>query len=402
MKKRENDNKYRVDKATAEELEQMNRELNDALGTKGRERASDRKQPSRMKELKRSRIRSRLAAPLIVLGVLVLLLGGAAGTGLFLLHKGKTDLLAHQSVEGVDVTAPADAVVEENGRRVTWQGRQYVRNENIITLLFLGVDRKSEETARLIPGENGQADTIVVGALDVETGRLRLLNISRDAMTDIDLYNEDGAYVSTERMQICLSYAYGSSDVSGCENTAKAVSRLLYGMPVDAYASITVPAIRALNDAIGGVEVVVLEDMSDRDPALAEGEKVILAGEQVNLYLISRDWYSTDANNARMARQKQYAAGFINKVFTVARRDPSIVLTLYEAARANLTTDLKVSGMLYLVRRAMNTSFSEEDILTVPGEIVRGTTAFGEEHAEYNVDDEALYSMILELFYTQV
>jgi hypothetical protein len=41
-------------------------------------------------------------------------------------------------------------------------------------------------------------------------------------------------------------------------------------------------------------------------------------------------------------------------------------------------------------------NFTEESFQTIPGEVVPGA-----EHAEYHVDDEALYQMILDTFYVK-
>ncbi len=385
-----------------EELDQLNRELGEVLGISGADASSTEPVSSQMAQLKKERRRSLFFVPAIVLGVLILIAAGAAAGVYGLYSAGRKSLLTHKAEEGVEITAPEDATVEENGNLVTWKGKKYKRNENIVAILGLGIDKKTEGMEAMIPGEAGQSDTIIVGALDVETGNLDLINISRDSMADIDLYNENGEYSATERMQICLAYAYGDGKEKSCENARKAVSRLLYGIPIDAYFSITVPAIGALNDSIGGVEVEVLEDLSSADPALTKGARVQLKGEQVRTYVISRDWFDVEANNGRMMRQRQYMAAFMRKAIGLMRQNISTVLTIYEAVRANMVTDLSLSRMVYLARLAMTKDFSEQNILTVPGTIEKGTAAFGEEHAEYTVDEEALYQIILDVFYQEV
>ena len=385
-----------------EELDQLNRELGEVLGVSGEKASSSEPVSSQMAQLKKERRRSLFFVPAIVLCVLLLLAGGAAAAVYGLYSTGRKSLLAHNQEEGVEISAPEDAKVEENGKIVTWKGKKYERNENIVAILGLGIDKKTEGMENMIPGEAGQSDTIIVGALDVETGDLNLINISRDTMADIDLYNENGEYSATERMQICLAYAYGDGREKSCENARKAISRLLYGIPIDAYFSITVPAIGALNDSIGGVEVEVLEDLSDADPALTKGARVLLTGDQVRTYVISRDWFDVEANNGRMMRQRQYMAAFMDKAIGLMRQNLSTVLTIYEAVRANMVTDLNLSRMVYLARLAMTKDFSDQNIITVPGTIEKGTAAFGEEHAEFTADEEALYQIILDVFYNEV
>ena len=231
---------------------------------------------------------------------------------------------------------------------------------------------------------------------------MTLINISRDSIVDVDLYNTNGEYVGTEPLQICLAHAYGDGHETSCQNMIKSVSRLMYGMPIDAYGSITVPAISVLNDALGGVEVTVLEDLGSGTSAMKKGEHITLMGKQVNTYVISRDQYSEAANNSRMARQRQYLISFINKAFAQIRKDPTTVFTLYDAVRSYITSDLSVARLTYLATLAMDGKFREQDIRTVPGNITLSTGIDGIEHAEYHVDDEALYQIILDVYYTEV
>ena len=201
-------------------------------------------------------------------------------------------------------------------------------------------------------------------------------------------------------MQLCLAYAYGDGKESSCENTKKSVSRLLYGMPVDAYAAIDLPAISVLNDAIGGVEVDVLEDLSNLDPALTEGAHVLLQGSQAETYVRSRDAEGPDApvdsNNARMARQKQYLTNFISKTLSAAKKDITVPLTLYQAITSYMVTDIDASEVTYLASLVLQGGFGDQDIINVPGEV-----QMGEEFAEYHVDEKGLYEIILDVFYTE-
>lgn len=337
----------------------------------------------------------------VFLLVLAIIAAGAF-SGLALLRwQGQRRMNTAEFADGIEITAPEEAEISSEGR-IKYNGRYYVRNEDIISILGMGVDQDEDAEARqiageLLPGEQGQADTIVVVALNKKTGKLDLINISRDSMADVDVYNMDDEYVGTEEMQICLAYAYGANEDESCANMVRAVSRLMYGIPINAYAAIDMPAIAVLNDAIGGVEVTVLEDLSTRDPELTEGAVVTLDGSQARTYVRSRDQVSVEANNARMQRQRQYAMAFLRKVLSKAKENISIVLTLYQAVKDYMTTDIDLSQALYLANIAMKGDASGLDIVTVPGEV-----AMGEKYAEYHVDDGALYEILLDVFYVEV
>lgn len=344
--------------------------------------------------LRRRRRRRRVTVFLLVI---CLIAGAVIGVPYSLRESGRKSLMEHANTEGI--RAPETAEIKADGRVVIYDGHYYLRNEDVVSIVCLGVDRdesREEMAQQLVAGEQGQADTIFVAALDTSTGKFTLINISRDSMIDVDLYNVEGGYAGVEEMQICLAYAYGDGAHKSCENTEKSVSRLLYGMPMDAYVSIGIPAISVLNDAVGGVTVTVLEDLSSRDPALVKGASVTLNGDQARTYVRSRDYVSTEANNTRMQRQRQYLTAFIRKVFASARRNISVILSLYQAAQTYMTTNLNIPRVVYLASLAMTTDFSERSIITVPG-----TAEMGETNVEFRVDEEALYRIILDVYYRE-
>ena len=335
---------------------------------------------------------------IVVLSILVLLVGGGAAGYYIMLRVGRNSLAEHIDAD-VAATAPEDAVVADGGELITWNGKNYQKRDDIINILCMGVDRNAplptdgDEDGGLA----GQADTLFLAVLNKETGALRLLNISRDSMIDVDAFNEKGEFVETREMQICLAYAYGSSVEASALNEVKSVSRLMYGVPIDAYAVMDLPGIRILNDAIGGVEVTVLEDLTSRDPALKEGESVLLSGQQAEIYVRSRDHAELDSNNQRMARQRQYASAFLRKAYSRIREDLNVALTLYQTVEAYSNTSFRLSQVVYLASLASKVDFSEQDIVTIPGEVT-----MGQEFAEYHVDDEALFEIILDTYYQEV
>ena len=383
-------------------VRRMNANLNEILGSEVTKTAASQRTQSQMKALKRERRRRRVSVPLILLCVLALLAGGGYGGYQYLKKSGRESLLEHTQAEGVEITVPEDAELIDDGETVIYQGKTYKRNNDIVSILALGVDEKSASPEEHAIGESGQADTIFIAALDTYSGELTLINISRDSIVDVDQYSEDGVWVGTESMQVCLAYAYGDGGKTSCENTIKSVSRLMYGMPIDAYGSITVPAISVLNDALGGVEVTALDDIGSRDGDIKKGQTVTLTGEQVRSYVISRDLYDETANNARMARQRQYLIAFVNKALSRIRSNPGTVFTLYDAVRSYMTTDLTPAKLTYLASLVMNGQFREQDIRTVPGEITVETGIDGEQHAAYHVNDKELYQIILDVYYTEV
>lgn len=340
----------------------------------------------------------------IKIGLLILLLLVLFGVITFLIMEllGRKAMHA-PSQEETAITAPEveDVVVENDGEYIAYKGEKYVYNENITSVLCMGVDKYNIDQDEIVIGNGGQADMLMLAIMDTESGKVKLWNISRDSMTDVDVYNVDGEYVRTERMQACLAFAYGDGKHGSCENTVKAVSRLLYGMPIQSYAVLDMEAIQPLNDALGGVEVTIHEE--DILPAhFVPGTTVLLKGKDVKSYVQSRrtelPGEPIDSNNNRMARQRQYMMNFIQKAMQKTKEDISTPLNLYNIVKKNnhIITNLDTSKIAYLTTKLMKVDFAEDSFQTIPGEVVAGA-----EHAEYHVDDEKLYEMILDTFYVK-
>ena len=343
--------------------------------------------------------KKRLKWVLMILVLILLLL-----VVLFLALKvlGENAMLGRKD-EAVEMTAPEqeNIILEDEGETITYKGETYLYNENVTAVLCMGIDREDIEGNVSTIGQSGQADMLMLAILDTENGNVNLWNISRDSMTDVDIYNVDGDYIRTENLQACLAYAYGDGQKTSCENTVRAVSRLLYGMPIQSYAAIDLDAIRPLNDAVGGVEVMIHEE-DILPPRFKPGTTVLLQGDDVEAYVRSRRTEQPDepidTNNNRMARQRQYMMIFIQKALHMTKEDLTTPVKLFNIAMEDdhMITNLNMQKVAYLTTVFSKVNFTEESFQTVPGEVVAG-----EEYAEYHVDDEALYQMILDTFYVK-
>lgn len=353
-----------------------------------------RKKSSRKQKAPRKK-RGPLIAVLIIFGILVLLLATAVGAYFYLNKKGEAQLKKNQSI--ASITAPEEATSEDDGKTIVYNGAKYKYNEDNINILFMGVDRDMQDTGEKVIGENGQADVLIWAALDSKTGHLSLINISRDAMVDVNKYNVEDKYLGTDKMQLCLAYSYGDGKEKSCENTLQSVSRLMYGMPVNAYIAIDYSAIAPLNDAIGGVTVNVLEDLTQSDSSLKAGETVTLHGEQAQTYVRSRNTEVLDSNNQRMERQKQYIDAFLQQAISQTKKNLTLPVTLYNDVSDYMVTNISASEVTHLATLMIQNGVSGGDILTVPGEVTQGDV-----YAEFNPDDKELYKLILSVFYKEI
>lgn len=276
---------------------------------------------------------------------------------------------------------------------ITYEGQKYKLNTDLTTILFLGVD-KSGTAAEVkgVTGHNGQSDTIILFVMNNVDKTTTLIEVSRDSMAEIKLYNYDGKYVATETAQITLQYAYGDGGNRSCQLTKDAVSKLLNNISIRSYLALTMEGIMKITDLVGGVEIMVPEDYTYIDPAFVAGTTIKLTGEQAEKYVRYRDISVTGSNDQRMERQTQFLKAMVSQLKQMSKVQQNIYSSLMGGADDYIITDMSADEMQTLSDYEMS-----DDILKVPGETVEG-----EEHDEYLVNNAELYRLLLKVFYKSV
>ncbi|MCM1173550.1 MAG: LCP family protein [Blautia sp.] len=349
---------------------------------------------------KKRRIRRLTACAGILLAVFLF-----AGASLLLVGAIGHSRLKQVSAEQPELAEAAEAETPTEEEAESWQegwikyqGRTYAYNEDILTFLFMGIDKREGIVREVAEGtDGGQADALFLLVLDPHSRKASVIGINRNTMTEIDIYNEEGAYVDTVTAQIAVQHGFGNGVEKSCEYQREAVSRLFYHLPIHGYAAVNMGAIPELNDLVGGVDVTVLEDMTSEEPAFVEGTEVHLEGQDALLYVRYRDEDAFGSSDERLARQKQYLTGFIGAAKAAAEADISTVVRLYRAAAPMMTTDITLDEAVYLASQALDYSIGSGDFYMLAGE-----TSMGEQFEEYRIDETALYELILEVFYEPV
>lgn len=347
---------------------------------------SQRGSSGRRRKRKKSRVKKIVLGVCCTLLALVIAVVGAVA-GLY--FNGQNQL---NSFSNYNISAPDGVEVQNDGEYIVYNGETYKLNTNITNFLLMGIDKRElNDTA--VNGTNGQADVIVLAALDTSTGKFTLINISRDTMTDVAVYSKGGAYTGTSKQQICLSYAYGLDEEKSCNNTVSSVSRLFYNIPINTYLSLDLDGISALNDSIGGVDVVSPETIGD----FKEGESYHLQGESAESFVRIREHETPEGNSLRMKRQEVYVNQFINKIFSMTKQDLSTPLKLFNASADYTCTNLTPSRVTYLGGTLVKNGSLSVEMTQVPGEIT-----MGEKYAEFNVDEKGFYELFLSIFYNKM
>lgn len=275
---------------------------------------------------------------------------------------------------------------------ITYKGERYRYNTDLKTILFMGVDNTEEVEVNEYAGRGGQSDVLMLFILDTSKKTIQTLQISRDSMVEVDVYDMDGEQIAKEEAQIAIQYAYGDGAKKSCLLTKEKVSELLYGIPIQSFVSLNIDGIAAVSDAIGGIEVTVPEDYTMIDPSFEKGATVLLKGELAEKYVRYRDTSVTGSNNDRMERQRQVVEAAAVQIPERLKEDKNLYNKLLSDAKPYMVTDLSTGEVDKLA-----TYDSAPNIERVPGEVVAG-----EKHDEFHVDDEKLYDLLVKLFYKKV
>ncbi len=194
-------------------------------------------------------------------------------------------------------------------------------------------------------------DTLIAAHLDVDRRTATLVSIPRDTWTSVP---------KAGFTKINAAYAYG-----GAHATARVVSKLLGGVPIDAIVALQPEGASAIVNAMGGLDVNVNENMDYDDQNgnlhihLRQG-KQHLNGDQVAGYVRFRHDAASDFG--RVKRQQQVLKVMIDQL-------------------SRPKDWAKLPAILKLARKSINTTLSDRQLLSlltiyrnVPDENVRSFT----------------------------
>lgn len=278
-------------------------------------------------------------------------------------------------------------------RVIVRDGVSYYPRKDITVILVMGINQ-SGKVEKTEYNHGGAVDMVTLVIFDEKTQNINLLCLNRDLMVDMPMLTNSGREVGTYYGQLAYSHTYGDGMKDSCENVRKTVSNLLYGIEIDHYFSINIDTISAVNDAVGGVTVNVVDDFSNVDPNLPMGE-VTLLGEQAVTFVQSRWYVGDELNLSRMERQKEYMTNFVPAFYSRMVENGSFVAEVYSQVSDYIVTDCSVQ-----VLNRLQKDYSEYelgDILSVSGENILGDTYY-----EFYADEAALDELILRLFYSAI
>jgi len=296
-------------------------------------------------------------------------------------------------------------VVENTTEPVVWEegwvrynGEIYEYNSDILTFLVLGIDKSGEAKESKNATDGGQSDAMFLLVINPHNKKMSILAIDRNTMTDITMVGMgDFGQDLIGTAQLAIQHGFGDGKNQSCELTRDAVSALYFDLPIHGYISVNYEAIPIINDAVGGVEVVIPADAAGFRPGWIEGETVLLKGNDSIVYVKKRDTTVFESARMRASRQKNYLTTLMGKIKDATKADVTVPLTIYSKISKYTVTDITADEMSYLATILPEYSFSGDDIYMMPGE-----TVMGEEFEEFYPDMTALKAQMIEIFYEKV
>jgi len=328
----------------------------------------------------------------VILCILLALIIGLVSAFFVLRYLGKRQF--HKSDSNIKTSSDYDIEVDED--EVNYGDKTYVLNKNIVSVLILGIDKDSVND-NFGFGENGQADSLFVAALDTNTKAIKIIPIKREAMVDVDIYSVNGNLAETKKEQICLAYAYGNTTKKSCENVMLSASRYLMGINISSYVTIDLDGVSKFSTLVGGVRLNSLEDLSlPSGKKIKQGEDVLLKGNDARYYIQERT-EDLEGSTYRLARQKQFLSSFASTAGNQIFDNFSKLGDYYNAMIPYTSTDMSFAQITYLVSSCLTKNIGGG----IEYKNIEGDFVLGERWGEFTPYEESLVSTVLDVFYVE-
>ena len=285
-------------------------------------------------------------------------------------------------------TATTTSIIDNFDGTLTYKGVTYKPNTSIETVLFLGIDDSDQTREGAGIDEGGRSDTMILFIIDKEKEIITPLEINRDTMVNVDIYNNDGEFLYSGQEQITMQYSYGRSAKEACNLTKQKVADLLMRTRINNVVSLTMDGIEPSVDAIGGVTLKLQSDATDIDPMYTKGAVITLNGKEAFDFVHTRDIEQRGSNIDRMSRQTQFMLALSQ---TARQKGSGVINVMEEAAGDYLYEDMSADIADCFAKYEV-----ADTVYMLPGESVEGVL-----HDEFYVDNEELTSLIIQLFYVE-
>lgn len=279
-------------------------------------------------------------------------------------------------------------------KTVEYNGKTYDYNEGVYNLLVLGIDATGEYEESEFFETGGKADAIFILSINNSKKAVSTIQLNRDTMTEVQKLGVFGDPVATLNAQLATAYAYGSGGKSSCENMSRAVSELLYGVPIDGYLAMNMEGIVPFVNAVGGVTVTLKDDFTKFDPEMEAGKTLTLDGAKAYIYLRGRGDVGDQQNTSRMERHRMFYSELFKQADKLLGSDVSKLKAVYDAIYPYSYFSISLSKLMSLYS-------DSADYRRVPTVTPEGVINEDAEYTEFYADEAALRKLVFDVWYTE-
>lgn len=232
----------------------------------------------------------------------------------------------------------SDLLAAEQGELLMQADTDFMQNR--VNILLVGFDESPErdESGNDVYRDeknNFRSDVLMLAAVNFGENALHLISIPRDTYTPI--------YGTRGRYKINAAFAKGGAAEGEGFLYAKKTVEMLMGVPIDYYAGVNMAGMKALVDAMGGVDYDVDVEIKLNGRVLKTGYQH-LDGQQVLDYCRARKGISTDVG--RNDRQQRMLVAIFTKL---KEQDMLYSLPkLFSAVKDDLYTNLSAAQVAAL------------------------------------------------------
>ncbi len=283
-------------------------------------------------------------------------------------------------------------------KTVEINGKKYREKPAVTTILVAGIDKKdaANNASTTSYRKGGQADFLMLLAIDHTDKKIHQMQIDRDTMTDVVTLGVFGNETGTRIMQICLSHSFGQTPEDNAQYTMRAVRNLLDGIEIDGYYMVDYSAVPVLNDALGGVPVKIEYDMTNANPEWTKGKTVTLHGKEAETFVRERLSVGEGTNEERMTRQNEFMKNAISLMIRKIKADLGFAEALVDMLQNVSVTNMTAKRLAEELKEIRG-----YEILAVDhpeGEYAIGNDGF----VEFHMKEGAAVGWVLEHLYTEV
>lgn len=277
----------------------------------------------------------RVVAATVSCAILVVTAVGAGATVVLNQLEGNITALDVSEQTGSDVAGTDSILIDE----VTGETAPF-------NVVLMGSDSRSGKDNRGYGsaakfGSGERSDTTILLHVNADRSAATAVSIPRDTLITLPTCKVDGKTVGGGSGRFNEAMTIGGP---GC--TLKAVEEIS-GMKIDNFMVIDFGAFKRITEAIGGVEICLVEPVNDPLSGLKlDAGTHVVSGEQALAFVRARKTLGDGSDTSRIRRQQAFLSSMARQVLSSGTLlNPASLLGVLNAATESLTTDPQLANI---------------------------------------------------------